>query len=134
MGLDEVVRGAVAMTNKITKDLHGDIILHRWVSQDSEGTPTYAAPVPYKAIIDYRQEARQSATGQLRVARAFIAILEPIPPLGASGRSEPLDERDLVTTPNMSTGPIIETRGLVDGQTNYPYFHEIWLGDRRGTF
>lgn len=135
MALDDIIRSAVGTVDSVTKGIQTTILLSRWISQDYQGTSSYAAPIPLKAIVDYKQEMRQSPSGQTRVSKAHIIILTPLTALGGSSeRSEPLDERDLVTLPNMSTGPILETAGVVDRKTGLPYMHEIWLGDRRGDF
>jgi hypothetical protein len=134
MSLDQTVRGAVAKIDSVTKSLQTTILLSRWISQTYDGTPSYGAPEPFQAVVEYKQEQRQSPTGQTRVSKAHITIISPIEPVGAAERSEPIDERDLVTLPNLTTGPILETSGLVDPVTGLPYMHEIWLGDRRGDF
>ena len=132
--LDNIVRNAVAKIDGTTKSLQTTVLLSRWISQTYDGTPSYAAPISVKAVVEYKQEQRQSPSGQTRVSKAHVIIISPLDPLGSPDRSEPLDERDLVTLPNMTTGPILETSGVVDPVTGLPYMHEIWLGDRRGDF
>jgi len=133
MALDTIIRNAVSTIDGITKSVQTTIVLTRWKSQSFSGEAEYAAPITLKAIVDYKQEQRQSPSGQTRVSKAYIIITSPLSPLGSSpNRSEPLDERDIVTLPNMNTGPILETAGIVDSKTGLPYMHEIWLGDRRG--
>lgn len=132
--LDNIVRNAVAKIDNVTKSLQTTVLLSRWISQTYDGTPSYAAPLSLQAVVEYKQEQRQSPNGQTRVSKAHIVLIRPLDPLGAANRSEPLDERDLVTLPNMTTGPILETSGVVDPDTGRPYMHEIWLGDRRGDF
>jgi hypothetical protein len=131
-GLSDVLRNGVKTIYGVTKTAQTKITLHRWQGQGYDGAPNYAAPLTLTAIVEYKQEARQSNTGQLRTSRAYIIILSPLSALGAAERSEPIDERDLITLPNMTTGPIIETYGVIDAKTQLPYCHEIWMGDRRG--
>jgi hypothetical protein len=132
MGLDSVLRNGVKTINNVTKSAQVNITIHRWMGQTYDGTPTYAAPLATKAVVEYKSEARQSSTGQLRVARTYLIITSPLSALGVANRSEPLDDRDLITLPTMHTGPIIETYGVVDPATDLPYCHEVWMGDRRG--
>lgn len=134
MALDSIIRNAVKKIDTVTKSAQTTVVISRWIGQSYDGTASYAAPVSYKAVVNYKQEQRQSPNGQSRVSKAHVIILSPMDPLGVANRSEPLDERDLVTLPNMSTGPILETAGVVDPATGRPYMHEIWLGDRRGDF
>ena len=61
---------------------------------------------------------------------AYVAFLEPIPPLGVADRVEPLDERDEITLPDGTQPKIVEISGFVDAGTGNPYFHEVWLGSR----
>ena len=134
MALDSIIRNAVAKIDNVTKTAQVTILLSRWTGQTYDGTPSYAAPLSLQAIVEYRQEQRQSPSGQTRVSKAHIVIVSPLTAQGSANRSEPLDERDLVTLPNLTTGPILETAGVVDPKTGRPYMHEIWLGDRRGDF
>ena len=131
-GLSDILRNGVKTVNGVTKSAQTKIVLHRWISQTYDGTPAYAAPLTMTAVVEYKSEARQSSTGQIRIARSYVIILDPLPALGIANRSEPLDDRDLITLPNMMTGPIIESYGVVDPKTQLPYCHEIWMGDRRG--
>ena len=131
-GLADILRNAVKTTDNVTKTAQTSINVTRWSGQTYDGTPTYAEPLTLQAIVEYKAEARQTSSGQLRVSRAYIIILDPIPALGAANRSETIDERDLITLPNMTTGPILETYGVVDAGTGLPYAHEIWMGDRLG--
>lgn len=128
MDLSALVRDGVAMANDLTSSLQATVIVHAYTGQDRSGTPSYAAPQSYKAIVEYRQEARKTDQGTEQISRAYVAFLQPVTPNGTAGRVEPIDERDLITLPDMSTGPILEVRGLVDRSTNRPYFSEVWLG------
>jgi hypothetical protein len=130
----KIIRDSVAKIDGITKSAQTSVVLTRWNGQSYDGTPTYAAPLTVQAIVQYKQEQRQSPSGQTRVSKAYVVVVSPLLALGAANRSEPVDERDLVTLPNMTTGPILETAGIVDPATGLPYMHEIWLGDRRGDF
>lgn len=132
MGLDTILRNGVRTIHGVTKSAQTKIMIHRWISQTYDGSFAYAAPLEATAVVEYKSEARQSSTGQLWVARAYIIITSPLTPLGAPDRAEPLDDRDLITLPTMKTGSIIETYGVVDPATQTPYCHEVWMGDRRG--
>ena len=134
--LRDIVAGGIAIAHNITNDggLQATILLSRWVSQDASGAASYAAPISLTAVVRYRSETRESQSGTSSVGKARILILTPLEPHGATGRSEPIDERDLVTMPDLQTGPILEVGGQVDGVTGTPFYHSILLGDRRGTF
>lgn len=130
-GLADVLRNGVRVIHNVTKTAQTKVTLHRWAGQNYDGTPMYAPPLEVTAVVEYKTEARQSTTGQIRISRAFIIILDPIPALGVANRAEPIDEQDEITLPNMMTGPIIEAYGVVDPATGLPYAMEIRMGDRR---
>lgn len=135
MALDDIVRNvAVGLTRQITRPLHVPIIHRAWIGQDPYGTPIYAAPSvgvdggTLRGIVENKQRLRQLSNGRVILTKAYIAILEPIAPNGAAGRTEPIDTRDYIELPDGTTGPIADVNGVVDPDTNFPYFSEIWLG------
>lgn len=128
LDLSAIIRDGVATADTITKSMQATVIHHAYTGQDRSGTPSYAAPVSYKAIVEYRQESRKTDEGTEQLSRAYVAFIQPVAANGAAGRVEPIDERDLITLPDMTTGPILEVRGLTDDDTNRPYFSEVWLG------
>lgn len=128
MSLADVVRNGVALANSLTTDLQDTVTIRQWTGRSGSGTPTYGAPIVVKAIVEYRQEVRRASTGEERVSRAYVAILQPIAPNGAPGRKEPLDEEDEMTLPDGTKGTIVEVKGLVDPSIHRPYFFEVWMG------
>lgn len=128
MGLQDILRNAVATINDVTSDLQATITLSRWTGQDVYGAPTYAAAVSYTAIVDMREQQKRNESGQLVMLRALVILVQPLTANGAANRREPIDPRDKITLPDGSTGPIVGSAGIIDSGTNKPYFHEIWIG------
>jgi hypothetical protein len=128
LNIPALIQQALTLADNETKSAQVTVMHHPWVGQSVSGTPSYAAPGSYKAILEYRQEMRKTDEGTEQVARAHLTFLQPVTPNGTAGRNEPIDERDLITLPDLSTGPILETRGLADPTTSRPYYNEVALG------
>lgn len=130
MGLDSVVRSAVALANRVTTSLQGTVQIFRWNGQSQNGgTPTYeATALSVKAIIEPNKVWTKDPKGGAMFLTSRIAILQPIAPLGATGRSEPLDQRDKVVLPDGTTCPIFGIDGgVTDPTTSRPYFFMVTL-------
>lgn len=128
MGLDDVVRSAVATANSVIADLQDNITLAPWTGSDSHGAPTHGTAVTFSAIVNRRVKPVRSVNGELVMSKAQIIILEPVAANGATGRHEPIDARDIPTLPDGDTGKILETEGLYDPSTHAGYYHVIDLG------
>lgn len=137
MGLDSLVRKAVAIADKQTKSLQVTVTHEAWTGADSVyGAPTFAAPISRLAIVEDKEVLRDQGAGSLILQRAAIYFLRPIEPNGAVGRNEPIDTRDRITLSDGYTGPILTVgganeqsrTGLVDPVTGYPYLFEVILG------
>lgn len=133
MGLDDVVRAGVALADSITQDLQGTIGYRAWVGQDGLGEPIYVPPigsaaVSVKAIVDKKQQMIRTSDGREVMSKTYVALLRPMTANGTPGRTEPIDERDMIVLPDGTTGPILNIGGFIDGGSGFPYFHEIFLG------
>lgn len=128
MSLLDDVRDAVSTADDETKDLQATVQHEAWTGADQYGTPTFAAAVARRAIVDQQQHEHRTATGELVATQAYVAFIEPITPNGAAGRVEPIDPNDRITLPDGTTGPIVDVSGFVDAGTGRPLFSEVWLG------
>jgi hypothetical protein len=128
MGLDSIVRKAVAIIDKQTTSLQDTIIFSPWIGSDIYGGPAYGSPINMKAIIEEKQILRRLSDGQEISQRATITIPRPIAPNGATDRREPIDTRDKIVLPSGYTGPILFIEGVMDPTTNAPYSFDIVLG------
>jgi len=135
MGLDAVVRSAVATAKSVTSDLQDDVTHEAWTGDGAYGAPTYAAGVSRPALVERKHELvrkgmeqSSSGAGEIRKTQTKITFLTPITANGASGRTEPIDPRDKITLADGTTGPILKTAGLIDPSTGLPYMMEVWLG------
>lgn len=127
-GLADVIKQGIAVARSVTLDLHVTVQHYAWTSQSVDGTPTYAAAVPRKALVERKQKLVAGPNGQMVMSEAYIAFLEEITPNGATGRVEPIDARDKIVMPDGVTGPILNVGGFFDGGTGVPFYSEIYLG------
>lgn len=81
-----------------------------------------------KAIVEKKVQMRRTESGEMVLTTATVMFIEPVPPLGATDRSEPVDPRDIIILPDGSTGPIVNVSGFVDRVSGRPFYSEIWLG------
>lgn len=128
MGLDALVRSALKTARSVTLSLHGDVTIERWTGDNGKGTNSYDSAITVKAIIVRKQVPVKTADGRQTLSQTYLAILEPLTAQGATGRHEPLDERDVITLPDSTSGPILSITGLTDGSTGTPFYHEVYLG------
>jgi len=127
MSLRTIIQKAVKTVDGVTKSLQGDVTHTPWIGQDGDGTPHYGSPAVYKAIVDMRVIQRHDSDGQLVLTNAYILFLQPVPPNGAAGRTEPFDPRDIIVCPDGTTGRVAAAQGFVDADTTHPFYGEIWL-------
>lgn len=130
MGLDDVIRGAVAVAKTVTSDLQPSVTHEAWTGSGAGyGKSAYAVGVAYPALVERKHGLVSKApAGELREVQAKITFLEPVTPNGATGRTEPIDPRDILTLPDGTTGPILKTAGFISKSTGRPYLTEVWLG------
>jgi len=134
MAFDDIIRSGVALANRLTKAIHVPVIHRAWIGQDNYGEEKYA-PVSVGAdgqtlrgVVEIRQVNRLMPNGQQSMSKAWVMFVEPVPPNGTPGRTEPIDVRDYIELPNGLTGPILDVEGLLDPNTSEPFFTEVWLG------
>ncbi len=126
----EVLRGGIALANQLTAGVQVTITHQAWIDQDTFGDPVLADPVPIKCILDLTRRQLQQDDGVTVTVIATATIVGDVSPNGAAGRVEPIDPRDIITLPDGTTGPIINTapNSVVDPGTGRGLIHEILLG------
>lgn len=127
MSLATLVRSGVKIANRTTASLQVTVQHRPWISQNGLGTDLYGSTVRRKAIVSQREDSIEDR-GEIIRTIAYVLLLKPVTPNGATGRIEPVDKRDLFVLPDGTTGPIVKISGFIDAGTNGPYLHEIWLG------
>lgn len=132
MGLDSIVRNAVATANRVTGALQATVQHAAWTGEDGYSKPIYATAVARPAIVEMRQRQRRMPDGREVLQMAVVTFVGPIAPNGAAQRREPVDPRDLITLPSGYTAPILDVVGVVDAGTDAPYMLEVVLGQRMG--
>ena len=125
----------IGIADTITKSLgfQGTISHQAWTGQNEYGAATYATAVPRRAVIDMTRKQRLTEAGKLVTVIASITILERVAdttPLAGQTRFQPIDDRDIITLPDGTTGPILSGPGAVlDPDTNRGFFNAIELGE-----
>lgn len=118
MGLDSVIRKGVGIAHSVTKSLQVTVSHYPWLGQEGSGAPIFPT-TPLLRVCLYERKQRRVATrsGREVVSEHQLTFLEPIAPNGATGRQEPIDERDKFVLPDGTTGPILRVEGFADAGT-----------------
>jgi hypothetical protein len=132
-GLGSIVRGVIPVIKGIVGGQDGvmdDITIQYWIEDTTlEGDGSYSDPVPFQAIVEKKQQMVKTRDGQDVKSTTYLGFIEAMPARGTgNGRQEPLDTRDIITLSDGSTGPILDTDGLMDRATSAPYLLEVYLG------
>jgi len=127
MGLLDVVRAGVKIADNVTKDLQPMVSYQRWTGQDLLGDKTYAAAVNLRAVVDWQQRQVRTTAGLLSVSRASITFLD-VDALLAATAGQGIDDNDVITLPDGTTGPILDMGGFIDRVTGIPVATEVFLG------
>ncbi len=118
--MSKIVSGAVATAFKVTKGLGlQPYVYHQvWKGQDSDGDEVTKKRVKRNALVELKTQNVKTRSGQMAVAKAYVAFLEPVI----------IGDNDIITLPDGTTGPILMVSGFVNADTNKPYLAEVWLG------
>ena len=133
MGLDAIVRSAVATANSVTASLQATVTHAAWIGNQGDGTGAFAAAVGRQAIVEYEERERTTPTGTETVTVPRVTFVQPIPattptdPVNAP-RKNPIDPRDIFTLPDGTAGQVSSVEGIVDPSTNAPYMLSVLLG------
>ena len=130
----DTLRGGVALARGIlvANRITASVTWTPWRGQDGLGDDIPGTPRIVQAIVEKKKQVVKDPQGLEIATSAYIGILEPLSPVGVvvpgQIRNEPIDERDVFTLPDGTTGPIVFINGFVDGGTGRPMFHEVYLG------
>lgn len=132
MSLLDVVRGAVAIADNVTKPLQATVSFRHYAGSDAYGAKTYvpdvAAPaLALRAIIDWKQKQLRTQEGVLSVSRAMVMFLD-VQALSTATSGQGVNDEDLIVLPDGTTGPILDMAGFIDPGTGHPIATEIYLG------
>jgi hypothetical protein len=129
VSLDTVFQQAIAGLNSVTLTVQETVRIRPWIGEDLYGKRSYGATRKYKAVVTRNESEQRLSDGRVIHVTAIIAFLRPVQPIGAVGRTEPIDVRDQVYLVDDKTGPIVS----INGPTNQPstqlrYFQQVMLG------
>jgi hypothetical protein len=120
MGLAEVVRGGVALADRLTASLQATVAHEAWSGNNGDGQHSYAESVSVAAVVEEGKKARKLANGDVVMTKAHIIFLRP----------RQVDPRDRFTLPSGSKGPVVDTdHAVVDPSTGVGYYAGVWIGD-----
>jgi hypothetical protein len=129
VSLDTVFEAGIQLLDSVTKSIQESVRIKPWIGEDMYGKVSYGATRKYKAVVTRKESEVRLSDGRMIHITAIVAFLRPIPPIGAVGRTEPIDVRDKIYLVDDTTGPIVS----LIGPTNRPatqsrYFQQVMLG------
>lgn len=125
----------VEIINDIADNVLGvemDVIHKAITGQDGRGKPTYATPVTRRALVIQQRKQVYAGEGKSVWTRAYVGFLFTVPDTAAVApfvRNNPIDPNDIITLPDGTTGPIVLSGGLLDGETQKTLYNEVYLGE-----
>jgi len=135
MGYDTLIRGLVkSIISPQFESMKMDVTLKAWIGETSSGKKQYAEPRLLRALVDFegQGEQRYTRSGTIYVLFAQLIftdlpIAETTPNAGQT-RTQPLDERDIITLPDGRSAPVVQISGFGDPTTNAPYAPTVTMG------
>lgn len=130
LNLPKLISNAVAIADDATKSIQVSVTYRAWISDsDQWGNKEYASPLTLRALYESKHESKlDTNTGQVVQVQGKLTILDVPDPNGATGRVEPIDNRDLIVLPDGTTGPIFKPEGLYNPVAGKPFLIELWIG------
>lgn len=117
MGLDSLIRAAVAVADDVTTSLQVSVTHEPYASQNGYGAITYGTAVTRKAVVSYATKPVRTVEGHERLSTAQIVL----------PRNVAVDIRDRFTLPSGLTAPVLAVHGVAD-PTGGVYAQEVALG------
>lgn len=122
MGLDTVLRSALAVANTVTAPLQATVVHKACTGVAGYGKPTYGSAVSRSAVVEVAPAGqtwplRQTAEGEAIVPVAHVAFLGPV--VIAVG--------DQITLPDGTVTIVRAVGGVVDPTTGAPYAPDVWV-------
>lgn len=128
----EILVAGIAVANSLTGGVQVSCTLEAWTGQDAYGAPTFASPVPFRAVLDRTQKQMIGPTGKVIYIMATLTVVGDLAANGSTTsppRREPIDPRDRITLPDGATGPIIDSPDAVtDPVTGRGFIQQVMLG------
>jgi hypothetical protein len=118
MGLDAVLRSAVATAKSATSALQVVVSHAAYSSMNAYGERVYAAAVDRDAIVEWKQRLVTTTDGREILSVCTVTFLEDVV----------VDVRDKLVLPGGQTAPLLAFKGVLDPTTSRPYATECYLG------
>lgn len=117
MGLDTLIRSAVAVADGVTTSLQVSVTHAPYSSQDGYGAPSYGTSVTRQAIVSYVTKPVRTLEGHEKLSTAQILL----------PRNVSVDLRDRFTLPSGASAPVLAITGVAD-PAGGQYAIEVALG------
>ena len=120
MGLQDIVRSAVAVADSVTATLQAPVkhYVRAEATVDDSGMVTWAAPRIRPAIVEHARRQIRDKEGRDVVSESQIFFPRPV-------EVSPLDRFEL---PDGTSGsPIMKSGTIVDPGTNRGYYKQVWI-------
>ena len=127
MSILDVLRAGIKVADTIVKPLEATVMFKRFNTVDGFGSKLYYGTVNLKAVVEWKQQQLRTMSGELTVSRASILFLDIAALVKATG-GEGVDDNDIITLPDGTTGPILDMTGFIDAGTGHPIATEVFLG------
>lgn len=128
MSLLDVLRSGVKIADSVTKPLQSTVTLEHYISaSDGYGPISYTSAAQLPAIVDWKQQQVRTSAGVMALSRAVVTFLD-VAALAAATNGEGINDQDLITLPDGSSGPILNMSGFIDAGTKKPVAMEVFLG------
>lgn len=126
MSLLDVIRSAVKIADNVTKPLQATVQFSRCTSTNAYGEPVYAAPVPLRAIVEWKLQNVYTEAGVLTSSRMSVMFLD-VAALASATAGAGVKTKDKIVLPAGETGPIISLDGFLDAGTGQPVATQAFL-------
>jgi hypothetical protein len=129
MSLINALRTGIKVADKVLKSggMEAEVQFSHYVSSNGYGDKTFLSAVPLRAVVDWKQRQLRTTGGVLSVSRASVMFLDVAALLTATN-GEGVNDEDIITLPDGTTGPILDMGGYIDGGTGHPVATEVFLG------
>jgi hypothetical protein len=127
MAIIDALHAGVAVADTVTKSLQSTVRYQRYGGEDAYGEKILGSVISMKAIVDWKQKQVRTMAGILTVSRAAVTFLD-INALVAATNGDGINDEDIITLPDGTTGPILDMAGFIDPGTGIPIATEVYLG------
>lgn len=124
MNLERILRKGVKSAHKATKSVQEEVTHVAWTGQSGSGE-ALTTTQPLVMLVEQKLQQHTLPAGGTIEISAELTALEPIPPVSATGRINPVDPRDEFILADGTRGKVVGVGGL---RKDTPFVSQIFLG------